>query len=144
MTTAVERKHQKRWSLTFLCHLCYKIYTKSSQRMNKNDVKMRDKFHFSFVHRSMNAKLTWRPGHHLLCTRAIAFILQCYVLPRRFYVTWKSETQSEKHRRHFEGMHSDKSECGLLFFIHCISTYWQGTTGNNLFYLCVTFLTNII
>ena len=145
MTTAVEHKHQKRQSITFLC-LCYKIYTKSSQRMNKNDVKIRDEFHFSVVHRSMNAKLMWCPGRHLLCTRPTAFILQCYVLilGPRFYITWKSETQSEKHRRHFDGMHSDMSECGLLFFVHCISTYWQDTTSSNLFYLCVTFLTNII
>ena len=128
--------------LTFLRSLCYKIYTKSSQRMNKNDVKIRDEFNFSVVHRSMNAKLTWRPGRHLLCTRPIAFLLQCYVLPRtQFYVTWKPETLSEKHRRHFDSMHADMSECGLLFFVHCISTYWQDTTNSNTFYL---FLTNII
>ena len=54
MTTAVERKHQKRRSITFLCSLCYKTYTKPSQRMNENDVKIRDEFDFSVVHRSMN------------------------------------------------------------------------------------------
>ena len=145
MTTAVERKHQKRRSITFLCNLCYKTYTKPSQRMNENDVKIRDEFDFSVVHRSMNAKLTWHPGRHLLCTRLIASLLQCYVLPRtQFYVTWKSETQSEKHRQHFDSMHSDMSECRLLFFVHCIGTYWQDTTSGNLFYLCVKFLTNII
>ena len=146
MTTAVERKHQKRRSITFLCSLCYKTYTKPSQRMNENDVKIRDEFDFSVVHWSMNAKLTWHPGRHLLCTRPIAFLLQCYVLPRtQFYVTWKSETQREKHRQHFDSMHSDMSECGLLFFVHCIkSTYWQATTSSNTFYLCVKFLTNII
>ena len=31
----------------------------------------------------------------------------------------------------------------FYFFVHCISTYWQDTTSNNLFYLCVKFLTNI-
>ena len=95
MTTAVERKHQKRRSITFLCSLCYKTYTKPSQRMNENDVKIRDEFDFSVVHWSMNAKLTWHPGRYLLCTRPIAFLIQCYVLPRtQFYVTWKSETQT--------------------------------------------------
>ena len=39
MTTAVKRKHQKRRSITFLCSLCYKTYTKPSQRMNENDLK---------------------------------------------------------------------------------------------------------
>ena len=142
MTSAVERKHQKTSVYNFSSQF---MFQDIHQRMNKNDVKIRDEFIFSVVHRSMNAKLTWRPGRHLLCTRPIAFLLQCYVLPRtQFYATWKSETQSEKHRRHFDSMHADMSECGLLFFVHCISTYWQDTTSSNTFYLCVKFLTNII
>ena len=119
MMTAVEHKHQKHRSITFLRSLCYKIYTKSSQRMNKNNVKIRDEFNFSVVHQSMNAKLTWRPRGHLLRMRLIAFILQCYVLPRtQFYITWKSETESEKHQRHFDSMHSDMSECRLFHSLH--------------------------
>ena len=39
---------------------------------------------------------------------------------------------------------NNMSECRLLFFVHCISTYWQATTSSNTFYLCVKFLTNII
>ena len=65
------------------------------------------------------------------------------ILVQGFTLTWKSETQSEKHQRHFDGMHSDMSECGFLFFVHCISTYWQDTASSILFYLCVPFLTNI-
>ena len=54
----------------------YQIITKNEQKRCKNK---KDEFHFSVIHRSVNAKLTCRPGRHLLCTRPIAFILQCYV-----------------------------------------------------------------
>ena len=130
MTTAVERKHQKtsvyNFSLQFMLQDIHQTITKNERKRCKNK-----KWILSVV--------------HLLYTRPIAFLLQCYVLPRtQFYVTWKSETQSEKHRQHFDSMRSDMSECGLLFFVHCISTYWQATTSSNTCYLCVKFLTNII
>ena len=131
--------------------LCFKIYIKSSQRMNKNDVKTRCTYKrwISFFCCSLKyeRKVNVAPWASFTLHEPIAFILQCYFLPQlgpRFYVLWKFETQSEKHRRHFDGMHSDMSECGLLFFVYCISTYCQDTTSSNLFYLCVTLLTNII
>ena len=37
--TAVERKHQTSRFIIFRRHLFYKIYTKTSQIMNKNDIK---------------------------------------------------------------------------------------------------------
>ena len=55
MTTAVERKHKKTSVYNFSSQF---MFQDIHQRMNKNDVKIRDEFIFSVVHRSMNAKLT--------------------------------------------------------------------------------------
>ena len=59
MDTAVERNQTHRF-ITFRRRLFYQIYIKTSQIMNKNDVKkqmvnIRDEVHFSDIHRSMNA-----------------------------------------------------------------------------------------
>ena len=54
MSTAVERNNQTRRFITFLRRLFYKIYTETSQIMNKNDVKPKYKYknelHFPVVH----------------------------------------------------------------------------------------------
>ena len=61
MGTAVERINQTRQFITFLRLSIYKLYIKTSQMMDKKDVKkkqsvnIRDEFHFSDIHRNMNA-----------------------------------------------------------------------------------------
>ena len=60
METTVEYYNQTRRFITFLRRLFYKIYIKTSQIRNKNDVETKYKYkiwiHFSDIHRSMNAK----------------------------------------------------------------------------------------
>ena len=64
---AVECNNQTCWFIIFLRHLFYKIYLKTSQIMNKNDVKINGKYIYFFWHSSKyecngsHAKLTWCP-----------------------------------------------------------------------------------
>ena len=99
--TAVERKHQKRRSIIFLRRLCYKIYTKSSQRMNKNDVKTRCTYKkwisFFCCSSKYDRKVNVTPwaSFTLHETHCVHTSMLCFtsdlILGPRFYITWKSE-----------------------------------------------------